>query len=188
MKFRKVTNMKKVEVPAWAGSFETMARRVSPIIHLIDLNKVVTPSEIASLVAPKGSEKDYSAKYVTFLRLLGFEFTTLKEGRNIKSYTCTAIPDNRDDIVNVGPKVAKAKVVKTSESKAKEKPAKAPASSKSVKDIKKRNLAALKSVAAKKPRGNTVKDENNTSENNGSSFSVDSDWDSTAGLDLKSLI
>ena len=46
------------DVPTWAGSFETMARRVQPIIHLINLGKAVTPTEISSIVRPPGSTKE----------------------------------------------------------------------------------------------------------------------------------
>ena len=83
-------------IPAWAGSAETMARRVRPIIHLIVLGQSVTPTEISELVRPEGSTKDYSAKYITFLRLLGFDFTVAKDGRKIVSYTVTKEPRSEE--------------------------------------------------------------------------------------------
>ena len=101
--------MTNVNIPAWAGSADTMARRVKPIIHLIALGKAVSPSDIDNLVRPAGSSKNYSAKYITFLRLLGFDFTVQKDGRKIVSYTCTVEPKNSADIRAIGPKATKAK-------------------------------------------------------------------------------
>lgn len=194
--------MTNVNIPAWAGSADTMARRVKPIIHLIALNKSVTPSQIDDLVRPAGSSKNYSTKYITFLRLLGFDFTVQKDGRKIVSYTCTVEPANAANVRNVGakvtkaksakaaaPKVAKAKIVKTAAPKA------AAKSAKSVADIKAANLAKLKEVGASRAKAakrvrefDDVTEQFGTSGEVGTSFNVDRDWDSVEGLDLSKLL
>ena len=194
--------MTNVNIPAWAGSADTMARRVKPIIHLIALGKSVTPTDISNLVRPAGSTKDYSAKYITFLRLLGFDFSVQKSGRKIVSYTCTVEPANAADIRAIGPKATKAKAkaakivkpttagvarVKVSTKQKVKAPTKA--------EIKAANLAKLKAVGAK---FNASKKKNvrefddvtetfGTSGEVGTSFSVERDWDSIEGLDLKAL-
>lgn len=210
--------MTNVNIPAWAGSADTMARRVKPIIHLIALNKSVTPSDISDLVRPAGSTKDYSAKYITFLRLLGFDFTVQKQGRKIVSYVCIVEPANVADIRAIGPKATKAKAAKAPKApkaakapkvaapkaskvaapKAAKVAAPAPAK-KSVADIKAANLAKLKSVAAAmKPKAKSkskkvrefddVTEQFGTSGEVGTSFNVDRDWDSVEGLDLSKLL
>ena len=205
--------MTNVNIPAWAGSADTMARRVKPIIHLIALGKSVTPTDISNLVRPAGSTKDYSAKYITFLRLLGFDFSVQKSGRKIVSYTCTVEPANAADIRAIGPKATKAKAkaakivkpttagvarVKVAKVKVPKKaaapaaPRKVAASKKSVADIKAANLAKLKAVGAKfKPKNvrefDDVTEQFGTSGEVGTSFNVDRDWDSIEGLDLKAL-
>lgn len=202
--------MTNVNIPAWAGSADTMARRVKPIIHLIALNKSVTPSDISDLVRPAGSTKDYSAKYITFLRLLGFDFTVQKQGRKIVSYVCIVEPANVADIRAIGPKATKAKAAKAPKApkaakapkvaapKAPKVAAPAPAK-KSVADIKAANLAKLKSVAAAmKPKAKSkskkvrefddVTEQFGTSGEVGTSFNVDRDWDSVEGLDLSKLL
>jgi len=190
--------MTNVNIPAWAGSADTMARRVNPIMHLIAHNKSVTPTDISALVRPAGSTKDYSAKYITFLRLLGYDFSVQKDGRKIVSYTCVTVPKNDADIRAIAPKSAKVKAAKAPKVKAVKTvapKAAAPAkSAKSVADIKAANLEKLKAVganrakAAKKVREfDDVTEQFGTSGEVGTSFNVDRDWDSIDGLDLKAL-
>ena len=193
--------MTNVNIPAWAGSADTMARRVKPIIHLIAMGKSVSPSTIDDIVRPAGSTKAYSAKYITFLRLLGYDFTVQKDGRKIVSYTCSVEPKNAADIRGIGakvtkaksaaPKVAKVKVPKKAAAPAA--PRKVAASKKSVADIKAANLAKLKAVGAKfKPKNvrefDDVTEQFGTSGEVGTSFNVDRDWDSIDGLDLSKLL
>lgn len=196
--------MTNVNIPAWAGSADTMARRVKPIIHLIALNKSVTPSDISDLVRPAGSTKDYSAKYITFLRLLGFDFTVQKNGRKIVSYVCITEPSNVADIRAIGPKATKAKAAKAPKIVAPKaakivKPVASAPTKKSVADkaaIKAKNLATLKAVAAKKKSApkkkvrefDDVTEQFGTSGEVGTSFNVDRDWDSVDGLDLSKLL
>ena len=189
--------MANTNVPAWAGSADTMARRVKPIIHLIAKGKSVTPSTIDDLVRPAGSSKAYSAKYITFLRLLGFAFSMQKDGRKIVSYTCITEPANVSDIRSIGAKATKTKTPKAPKV-AKVKTAKVAApkvvkSAKSVAAIKAKNLETLKSVANKKAakRVREFDDVTDTFGNSGevaTSFNVDRDWDSIDGLDLTKLI
>lgn len=189
--------MTNINIPAWAGSADTMARRVKPIIHLIAMGKSVSPSTIDDLVRPAGSSKAYSAKYITFLRLLGFDFSVQKDGRKIVSYTCITEPSNAAAIRNIGakatkakapkaPKVAKVKTAKVAAPKA-AKPAKTVAA------IKAKNLETLKAVAAKKVAKRVrefddVTEQFGTSGEVGTSFNVDRDWDSIDGLDLQKLV
>ncbi len=184
--------MANVNIPTWAGSADTMARRVKPIIHLIKVGKAVTPSQIDDLVRPAGSSKNYSAKYITFLRLLGFDFTVQKDGRKIVSYTCNVEPKNAADIRAIGAKASKAKTV-TPKVKVPKKaaapsaPRKVATAKKSVAAIKAANLAKLKAVGAKFKAEKTELEVLNEAPA-ASSFSIDGDWDSTEGLDLKSLL
>ena len=191
-----MTNM---NIPAWAGSADTMARRVKPIIHLIAMGKSISPSTIDDLVRPAGSSKAYSAKYITFLRLLGFDFSVQKDGRKIVSYTCITEPKNAADIRSIAPKSAKAKAAKAPKVKA-VKPAKvaAPKSAKPAKTvaaIKAKNLETLKAVGAKQNKAaKRVREFDDVTEQFGNSgevatsFNVDRDWDSIEGLDLTKLI
>lgn len=163
--------MSTTNIPEWAGSSDTMARRVNPIIHLIGQGKAVTPTEISSIVRPAGSTKDYSAKYITFLRLLGFDFTVQKDGRKIVSYTCIVEPSNAADIRAISPKSksAKTKTVKAAPTKP----------VKSVEKVKSSNLAKIKSVGEKLI---------STNEPGISTYTVDEDWDSVDNVDLKKLV
>jgi hypothetical protein len=78
-------------------------------LKVITLNKAVTPGEINKEVGTG----DYAAKYVTFLRRLGFEFTSKKDGRSIVSYTLVKEPLNVADFRNAAPKEKTKAVVKT---------------------------------------------------------------------------
>ena len=197
--------MTNVNIPAWAGSADTMARRVKPIIHLIAMGKSVSPSTIDDIVRPAGSTKAYSAKYITFLRLLGYDFSVQKDGRKIVSYTCITEPKNASDIRAIAPKSAKAKVAKAPKApKAAKtvkvaktvKPAKpSKTMSASVADIKAANLAKLKEVAANRSKAaKKVREFDDVTEQFGNSgevatsFSIDRDWDSVDGLDLSKLL
>lgn len=189
-------------IPTWAGSADTMARRVNPIIHLIAMGKSVSPSAISDLVRPAGSTKDYSAKYITFLRLLGFDFSVQKDGRKIVSYTCITEPKNAADIRAIGPKTSKAKAAKVAKAAAPKvakpkavKTVKPAVASKSVAAIKAKNLEVLKSVGAKQAKAaKRVREFDDVTEQFGNSgeiatsYNVDRDWDSIEGLDLQKLV
>lgn len=186
-------------IPTWAGSADTMARRVNPIIHLIAMGKSVTPTAISDLVRPAGSTKDYSAKYITFLRLLGFDFSVQKDGRKIVSYTCITEPKNAADIRAIGPKTSKAKAAKVAAPKVAKtkavKTVKPAVASKSVAAIKAKNLEMLKAVGTKQAKAaKRVREFDDVTEQFGNSgeiatsYNVDRDWDSIEGLDLQKLV
>jgi hypothetical protein len=187
--------------PTWAGSVEALARRVKPVLHLFKMGASVMPSEISDLVRPAGSTKDYSAKYITFLRLLGFDFSVVKEGRKIVSYTVTVVPANVSSLENVAPKAPKVKApkepkapkapkVKAPKAEKAPKAKKAAAAKKSAPKIARggnpENLAKLKEIGKKfkKESFEEVLEE----EVAPTTFSVDGDWDSLEGVDLSKII
>ena len=86
-------------------------------LKVITLNKAVTPGEINKEVGTG----EYAAKYITFLRRLGFEFTSKKDGRSIVSYTLVKEPKNVAEIRATTPKEKAVKVVKAKAKKAKTK-------------------------------------------------------------------
>lgn len=202
--------MTKQTVPAWAGSAETMARRVKPILHMITVGKAVTPTEISELVRPEGSTKDYSAKYITFLRLLGFDFSVTKQGRKIVSYVTIKEPANANDIRSVSAKTKKVQTTKApapnsakaaSPKKAatpKKETVKAEPKPKKVAAAKKApvarggnaaNLAKLKAVGARFKKVATKFDEvEDTFGTTGELGAIDGGWDSIEGLDLSKLL
>jgi hypothetical protein len=190
---------------------------VRPEIRALAVFKVgvpVTPAEINAYVGTG----DYAAKYVSFLNTrYGFTITAQKDKRKVVSYTMVAEPANAEALRASQPKVAKSKAPKAP------KTAKAPAAKKTVKlstivnkvseefaaakaakpaskeDIKAKNLATLKAVAAKrkvakpapKKKVREFDDVTETFGNSGevgTSFNVDRDWDSIDGLDLSRIL
>ena len=126
---------------------------------------------------------DYAAKYISFLRTRhGFEFTTQKDGRTIVSYTLISEPKDAAALRSLQPKAKTAvdKVVSTTVAKVKT-PKKA-----TVKSVE-RKVAAKRSTP-KVREFDDVTETFGTSGEIASSFSVDGDWDSIDGLDLKNLI
>lgn len=174
-------------------------------LAVLQLNKTVTPQEINDCVGTG----DYAAKYVSFLNnRYGFTITANKDGRKVVSYNVVAEPANAADLRSMTPKAPKTKAPKTKAPKV-AKTVKAPASDmlltvgaahinvnkvkapkkvaakKSVADIKASNLAKLKAVGQRfKADQVQVLTEAPAS----TSFSIDNDWDSVEGLDLKNLI
>jgi hypothetical protein len=163
-------------------------------LQLFDVvGKSVTPDEINKHVG----RGDYAAKYMSFLRgRHGFEFTVTKNGRSVLHYTLTKEPANAADVR------AKATAVK---------PVK-PAKVKAVKTVETTEVPAMPAVKApaKKPkvivthtdeddvpvmdRGRKSSKKTDEVEatfgSSGSvgSYSVDADWDSTDGINIKHLI
>ena len=170
-------------------------------LAVIKLGVPVTPAEINTHVGTG----DYAAKYISFLNTrYGFTITTQKDGRRVVSYTLIAEPDNAAALRASQPKAPKTKAPKTvklttvvakvsKEFAAKKAAAPAPAPvkakaakrGKSVADIKAANLAKLKAVGAK---FKAEKIEAMTEEPAATSFSIDGDWDSFDGVDLKNLL
>jgi hypothetical protein len=124
-------------------------------LAVIQLNKPVAPSVINQCVGTG----DYAAKYISKLRKDGFEFTSMKDGREIVSYTLVAEPSNAAYFRNMQPKVkgakkavaakpAKIKKPKVVITKALQKSVAAKIA-KTDADIKAANLAKMKAITAK---------------------------------------
>ena len=160
-------------------------------LQLFDVvGKSVTPDEINKHVG----RGDYAAKYMSFLRgRHGFEFTVTKNGRSVLHYTLTKEPTNAAEVrakataVKVKavktPKVKESKVsVETTEVKA---PAKKP---KIVVTHTDEDDVPVMDRARKSSK--KVDEVEATFGSSGSvgSYSVDADWDSTDGLNIKHLI
>lgn len=141
------------------------------VLEIMPLNKAVTPVEINDYIG----RGNYASKHVLYLRLLGYEFDTVKTGRNVVSYTLIKIPASKTataPVVAVEPKIESPKKVV--------KPAK-----KSIAEIKAKNLAKLKEVGGRVNK-ETVK--SFISDEWDSNFSVIEDWDSIDSLDLSKLV
>ena len=147
-------------------------------LAVIKLNVPVTPSEINAQVGTG----DYAAKYISFLRRDGFVFDTAKDGRQIVSYTLIAEPANAEYFRNLQPKV-KAKKVKQ--------PAVDKEALKSFK-IKAAAPVKTKKAVSSKPVFDIAQDEvSKTFGSTGeiaSSFSVDADWDSMDGVEVRDFL
>jgi hypothetical protein len=177
------------------------------VLQIMPMGVPVTPTQINDHIG-KGN---YASKHILYLKILGYDFDTNKDGRSVVSYTLTKVPDNHQVLIDnasgkgsktkvaKAPKVAKAKTVTvivpsnldTAITGAKVqvvpkiKAPKKVAAKKSVADIKASNLAKLKAVGQRfKAEQVQVLTEAPAS----TSFSIDNDWDSVEGLDLKNLI
>jgi|694.fasta_scaffold00027_164 hypothetical protein len=164
----------------------------------------VSPSQINDHVG-KGN---YAAKHVLYLKILGYDFSVAKSGRNVVSYTLIKEPANAAALVAAAQskgsgtkaKTAKTKAAPAAKTKTATKKVVAPVvaktkPTKSVAEIKAANLAKLKEVgAAHKKLAKRVREFDDVTETFGTtgevgtSFNVDGDWDSVEGLDLKNLL
>ncbi len=180
-------------------------KRAARILPAIQPGVPFTPADIDAIV---GGE--YSAKFVFYLRELGFEFSQQKDGRKIVSYTLIKEPADAATIRGAtaskargktaapaapkAPKVAKAPktakaVAGVAPKAAKAKAPKKVAAKKSVAEIKAANLAKLKAVGAKFKADRPMTDADILrDEPKATTFSLDGDWDSIDGLDLSKLI
>lgn len=184
-------------------------KRAARVLPAIQLGVPFTPEDIAKLVGG-----DYAAKFVFYLRHLGFEFSYQKDGRKVVGYTLIKEPDDVEAIRGAAPsrgrgknaapkapkvpKAPKAKVAKVPviEAKApKAKAAKVPkkvasTTKKSVADIKAKNLAKLKAVGERFAKANKpITDADILADApKSTSFSIDDNWDSIDGLDLAKII
>jgi hypothetical protein len=174
-------------------------------LAVIQLNKPVTPKQINDCVGTG----DYAAKYISFLNTrYGFTITAQKDGRTVVSYTCIAEPANVAELRAAKPKETKrdklAEQVKRegktyaklkakgelfSQKAAKAKQAATP------EEIKAKNLETMKKVTAKakkvkqkSKRFDFVEKELGSTGEIATSFTIDGDWDSMQGVDVKSLI
>ena len=159
-------------------------------LAVLKLNKPVTPAEINACVGTG----DYAAKYVSFLNTrYGFTITAQKDGRRVVTYTCIAEPAKAAELRAMTPKTkaAKAPVAKITKKQA----------SKQVAVVVARNNGGVtmkpapagkvvaKAAASKKPAkpDPVVKELGSTGEI-AKSFTVDKDWDSMDGVDVKDFL
>ena len=167
-------------------------KRAARILPAIQPGVPFTPETIDQIVG--GS---YSAKFVFYLRELGFEFSQAKDGRKIVSYTLISEPSDaaaiRASTASTPRGKGAAKAVKAPKVKAAK--VAAPKSTKSVADIKAANLEKLKAVGANRAKAakrvrefDDVTEQFGNSGEVGTSFNVDRDWDSIEGLDLQKLL
>jgi hypothetical protein len=144
------------------------------------INKPVTPKEINDCVGTG----DYAAKYVSFLNTrYGFTIEAQRDGRRVVSYTLVAEPANVADLRSMQPKTTSNVVAMP---KAKPAPAYKPVKVSMPKPAPVQKAAAAKVKVASKPK---VKDEVvETFGSSGSVGSVDADWDSVDGVDLRKIV
>lgn len=175
-------------------AMHTFTPTLRKVLEIAKIGVPVTPTQINDYIG-KGN---YASKHVLYLKMLGYDFDTTKDGRSVVSYTLTKVPDNHETLMsnaaNKGsktktakaPKVAKAPVIAAPAPKAaKTKAPKKVANKKSVADIKAANLAKLKAVGQ---RFKTEQVQVLTEAPASTSFSIDNDWDSVEGLDLAKLV
>lgn len=171
-------------------------------LAVLQLGKTVTPAQINDHVGTG----DYAAKYVSFLNTrYGFKITANKDGRKVVSYTVISEPANAADLRATQPKLPKTKTVLAKAKKVSKALGLTMAEAKEIRDevkaekaaeIKAKNLATLKAVAAKRKSApkkkvrefDDVTEQFGTSGEVGTSFNVDRDWDSVEGLDLSKLL
>jgi hypothetical protein len=169
-------------------------------LAVLQLGKTVTPAQINDHVGTG----DYAAKYVSFLNTrYGFKITANKDGRKVVSYTVISEPDNASTLRATQPKAAKAKTAKAPKvskalglTLAEAKEIRDEVKAEKAAEIKAKNLATLKAVAAKRKAApkkkvrefDDVTETFGTSGEVGTSFNVDRDWDSIEGQDLSKLL
>lgn len=161
----------------------TLSPTLLNVLRLAQKKKKLTPDEINNHIG-KGN---YASKHILYLKILGYEFDTVRDGRNIAYYSLVKEPDNSDELID-GVNIRKKKSATKKYRKAllnviekKKEPAEIKAkvkvpkkvenkNKKSVAEIKAANLSKLKTVAV-------ASSQENDSFSNGSSFDIDSGWD-----------
>lgn len=140
-------------------------------LAVFKLNKPVTPKEINDCVGTG----DYAAKYVSFLNTrYGFNITAQRDGRRVVSYTMVAEPANAAELRGTQPKSAK--VVKMPKAKSF-----APV-------VNKMMLPVVQKAAAIKLSRKPKDEVQETFGTDGTVGSIDGDWDSIDGLDLRKIV
>jgi predicted Zn-dependent protease len=160
--------------------------RIALTLAVMPVGKAVAPAEIEASV----NNGPYAAKYISFLRRLGFTVSVQKNGRNVVSYTIDAEPENAAEhraLKSAAPKAPKAKA------------AKAPKAAKQPKARLSKQTPAKK---AKKPAREVLKERADKEadailadiglrtggEYAGGTYSVDPDWDSMDGIDVANFL
>jgi hypothetical protein len=161
--------------------------RIALTLAVMPLGKAVTPAEIEASV----NNGPYAAKYISFLRRLGFTVSVQKNGRNVVSYTIDAEPENAEEHrthkASMSPKPRKAKVAKAPKAA---KQAKVRVSKQTpVKASKKSAREVLQDRADKEADAILADIGLKTGgEYAGGTFSVDPDWDSMDGIDVANFL
>jgi len=146
-------------------------------LAVIKLNKPVTPKEINNCVGTG----DYAAKYISFLtNRYGFTFNRKYDGRTVVSYTCVGEPANIAELRAMKPKTKATKQPKVDVQAAKLGKLKAAAPVKNTKVVAK--------AAAKKVKIDPVEKTLGSTGEIAGSFSVDADFDSMDGVDVKDFL
>jgi len=139
----------------------------------------VSPQEINDHVGTG----DYAAKYISKLRTInGFMFTIQKDGRKVVSYTLIKEPADAAALRGLQPKAKTAAAPKAAAPKV----AKVKVPTKAAAKTGERKVAAKRSTP-KVREFDDVTETFGTSGEIASSFSIDGDWDSIDGIDLKYL-
>lgn len=168
---------------------------VAPQFLVLDLFKKkpeLTPEEIDQRVG----RGPYASKYVCFLKALGHNIDTVKDGRKVLRYVYGG-----SRLLPLGlptPSVHKRPKKATNKKPRKPKAPKAPVEL-TEEQIRAKNLALMRKILLKnkpkkvaKPRrdmyGDIVEQEFGTSGEIAKSYNIDKDWDSVEGLDIQELI
>lgn len=155
-------------------------------LEAFKLNVPVAPSDMDTRTGRKDS-----SSCITFFKSLGFDFTTQYEGRKVVTYTMIKEPSNVEHFRGLIAKVKspKTETNETSKKTAKEKP-KAEIKPKVVVPKKTDVKTSFKKVDSVKKHKKTdiVEDTFGTSGEVANSYTVDRDWDSAEGLNLRNLI
>lgn len=144
----------------------------------------LTPTELTKAI---DVDACYASKFVCYLRFYGYEISAVKDGRTVVSYTFVGETNNMKPMPGgkakaLSTKTSQAKVVKATKPEKSEKKVKGkPIMTKA--EIKK----AAKAIQEMRKPKDEVESTFGSSGAISASYSVDADWDSTEGLDLRSL-
>ena len=174
-----------------------MAKKVSPqlrVLALFQRKPELTPDEIDQHVG----RGPYASKYVCFLKALGHNIDTVKDGRQVLRYVYAGMrtlplgAPKRP--VSEQPKIVKADTKEPRKPKTKK--VKAPPTEE---EIRAKNLTLMRKILLKKkPKkvakasrtiyGDIVEQEFGSTGEIAKSYNIDKDWDSVEGLDIQELI
>ncbi len=174
-----------------SGKHTTLSPTLLKVLEITKVGVPVSPSQINDYIG-KGN---YAAKHVLYLKILDYDFSVVKSGRNVVSYTLIKEPTNAAQLVaDAKKRMSKGVSTKIETAKPKTKAAK-PKAVVDTAAIKAKNLETLKTVAANRKKAakrvrviDEVSDTFGTTGEIDPYFSVDNDWDSIEGLDLSKLL
>lgn len=138
-------------------------------------NKEVTPTELNDHLAVG----NYAGKYVLYMRIAGYDVSTVKDGRTVLRYVYNGPGTSGKDPLTFGAVPTPAATAKSKSTKSKA----APVVNKMTKPKTQPVVKAAAKIAAKKI--DLVEQEFGTT---GSVGTIDADWDSVDGIDIKQLV